>query len=159
MSGFSIRPAVPGDEGTIETLLRAFATYVDRLFDYHTDAATIARDLFGEAPRASAALALVDGAPAGVAVWYFTYATFSAQRGLYIEDIFVLPQYRRQGLGKAFWAYMAGEALREGATRMEWLVLDWNEKAKAFYLSLGGKQAAEWQSFHLEGDAMRKLAQ
>lgn len=159
MSAFSIRPAVPGDEVTIELLLRAFAGYVDRLFDYTTTPAIVARDLFGASPRAFAALAFDGEAPVGVAIWYFTYASFSARRGMFIEDIFVLPAYRRQGLGKAFWAYMAGEALREGTTRMEWLVLDWNEKAKAFYQSLGGMQAAEWQPFRLEGDAMRKLAQ
>jgi GNAT superfamily N-acetyltransferase len=159
MSEFTIRRARPGDEETIYNLLREFAEFEFRLDEYMMTPEIVRRDVFGPAPKLFVALAFRDDAAAGLANWYWTYSSFAAKRGMFIEDIFVLPKFRKKGLGKLFLSYLAKESEREGAQRMDWMVLDWNEKAMLFYKNLGSRMVAEWITFRLEGDAMKKLAQ
>jgi len=158
MSEFSIRRAKPGDEEAIYKLLREFAEFEFRLDEYHLTPEIVRRDVFGPNPKLLVALAFRDGEPVGLTNWYWSYSSFAAKRGLFIEDIFVLPKWRKQGLGTQFLAYLAKEAEREGAARMDWMVLDWNEKAMLFYKKLGSRMVAEWITFRLEGEAMKKLA-
>lgn len=156
----TIRRAEPGDEQAVYDLLRGLAEFEDLLGKFHLTLEDVRRDVFGADPALKVALAFVEGlaAPVGLASWYWTYSSFAAKRGLFIEDIFVQPAWRGHGLGKAFFAFLARETLRVGGHRLDWLVLNWNEKAIAFYQSLGGKPVQEWQIYRLDGAAMEALA-
>lgn len=158
MRDFSIRRARAGDEGTIYNLLRDFAEYEFRLDEYHLTADIVRRDMLGASPKLSVALAFVDDEPAGIANWYWTYSSFAARQGLFIEDIYVQPKFRKHGIGRAFFSFLSAEALREGAARVDWMVLDWNEKAMEFYKRMGSRMVAEWITFRLEGEPLEKLA-
>jgi GNAT superfamily N-acetyltransferase len=158
MSGVNIRRAEPGDAGTIYTLLRALAEFEDLLGKFRLTPEKVTRDVFGANPAMAAALAFDGETPVGIATWYWTYSSFAAQRGLFIEDIFVVPEQRGQGLGKAFFRFLAAEAKRHDAIRLDWLVLDWNEKAMAFYRGLGGRPVKEWLIYRLESEALDILA-
>ena len=154
---FAIRKARPGDEAAILALLKGLAEF-ERLEDkFHLTLDAVTRDVFGPHPAMAAALAFEGDMPVGIATWYGTYSSFAARRGLFIEDIFVLPEKRGQGLGRAFFAFLAAEAKHNGALRIDWLVLDWNEKAQGFYRSLGGKPVEEWLIYRLDETAMEKL--
>jgi GNAT superfamily N-acetyltransferase len=153
---FSIRDAVQGDEGLICTLLGEFAAF-EKAPIFRLDEAAVARDLLGEDRAAQCGLAFLGEEPAGVMVWFWSYRSFRAQRGLFVEDIYVRPQFRGQGIGKALLAYLAAAAQCEGAF-LEWLVLDWNSAAIDFYSGLGAAPVPQWQSYRLEGDALAKLA-
>jgi GNAT superfamily N-acetyltransferase len=155
---FEIRRARPGDEQTIFALLRGLAEFENLLGKFRLTPEIVARDVFGPDPAMCAALAFEGDAPIGIATWYWGYSSFAAKRSLFIEDIFVLPEKRRMGLGKAFFSYLAGEAKRMDAARVDWLVLDWNEKAQGFYRGLGGKPVQEWLIYRLEGEALDRLA-
>ena len=164
MSAFTIRPAHPGDEEAIYSLLRGLAEFENLSDKFQLTRGKVARDVFGSDPALHAALAFAgdetgeNGVPIGIATWYWTYSSFAARRGLFIEDIFVLPSWRGQGLGRSFFGFLAGQAAKVGGARLDWLVLDWNEKAIAFYKSLGGKPVEEWQIYRLEGAALDALA-
>lgn len=158
MSAFSIRRARAGDEETIYNLLRDFADYEFRQDEYHLTPDIVRRDMLGERPVLSVALAFSGAEPAGIANWYWTYSSFAARRGLFIEDIYVQPKFRKQGLGRDFFSFLSAEALREGAARMDWMVLDWNEKAMEFYKRMGSRMVAEWITFRLEGEPLEALA-
>lgn len=158
MSAFSIRRAQAGDEDIIYTLLRDFAEYESRLSEYHLTPELVQRDMLGDNPVLSVALAFCGAEPAGIANWYWTYSSFSAKRGLFIEDIYVQPKFRKQGLGRDFFSFLSAEALSEGAARLDWMVLDWNEKAIEFYKRMGGRKVAEWITFRLEGEPLETLA-
>jgi GNAT superfamily N-acetyltransferase len=154
-----IRRAGEGDEAAIHGLLRGLAEFENLTDRFLLTPEIVRRDMLGPHPVLTAALAFDGAEPVGVATWYWTYSSFRAVRGLFIEDIYVQPARRGSGLGKAFFAFLAAEAKREGAMRLDWVVLDWNEKAQNFYRSLGGKPVAEWLTYRLEGEAMDKLAQ
>jgi GNAT superfamily N-acetyltransferase len=112
----------------------------------------------GRAPQAEAVIAYADGNPVGLAIWFHNYSTFLGRRGLYLEDLFVLPEWRGHGIGKALLVHLAGIAVARGCGRMEWSVLDWNEPAIGFYKSLGAVPMDEWTVFRLTGDALIALA-
>jgi GNAT superfamily N-acetyltransferase len=154
--GFSIRDAVLGDEGLVCTLLGEFAAF-EKAPIFRLDEAAVVRDLLDSARAAQCGLAFLGEEPAGVMVWFWSYRSFRAQRGLFVEDIYVRPQFRGQGLGTALLAYLAAAAQREGAF-LEWLVLDWNSAAIDFYRGLGAVPVPEWLSYRLEGEALARLA-
>jgi GNAT superfamily N-acetyltransferase len=110
------------------------------------------RDLSSEHPYLVAHLAMAEGEPVGYTCYYFTYSTFLARPTLFLEDIFVLDQYRRQGVGKKLLAFCVAEAQRKGCGRMEWNVLDWNADAIRFYESTGAKILKEWRVVRLKSD-------
>jgi GNAT superfamily N-acetyltransferase len=120
--------------------------------------------LFGPRPAAEALLAFVDEdaavaqAPVGFALFFTSYSTFLGKAGIYLEDLFVLPEYRGQGVGRALFRRVAQLAVERDAGRLEWAVLDWNEPALQFYRSLGAQPMDEWTVQRLTGDALRKAA-
>ena len=114
--------------------------------------------LFGPSPRVFCDIAEADGVPAGFALWFYSFSTFRAKHGLYLEDLFVRPELRGKGIGKALLVHLAQRAVREGCARFEWSVLDWNEPSIVFYKSLGAKPLSDWTMFRVDGDALERLA-
>ena len=125
---------------------------------FTTDEAAIARDFFGPQKLAEADLGFEKDEPVGIATYYWTYASFAAARGLFVEDIFVRPAFRGHGHGKALFHNLAARALAAGAVKLEWLVLDWNETAMEFYQKIGARPVDDWRIFRLKGDALENLA-
>lgn len=114
--------------------------------------------LFGDRPLVEAVVAMLDGEPAGYALFFANFSTFLGKPGLYLEDLYVRPAARGAGLGRELLEHLARTAVERGWGRMEWSVLDWNEPAVAFYKRLGAKPMDEWTVFRVTGDALRKLA-
>ena len=158
MTGFSIRRATAGDEDLVLTLLYELAEYEKLTHAFKLTKATLARDFFGPAPLAFCDLAYRDREPVGLATWYWTYASFAAARGLYLEDLYVRPSMRGHGFGKALLALLAKEARASGAVRVEWSVLNWNKPSIEFYERLGARPNTEWTIYRLDGNALETLA-
>jgi GNAT superfamily N-acetyltransferase len=154
-----IRPAVPADAALVVDLIRGLAEYERMLDQAQATEARIRASLFpeGEPPAAYCVIGEVDGVPAGFALYFFNYSTFLAKRGLYLEDLYVKPVFRGQGLGKALLLHLAGIARDHGCGRMEWAVLDWNTPAIEFYEGLGAKRMTEWQLCRLTAEDLAKL--
>ncbi|MBV9548732.1 MAG: GNAT family N-acetyltransferase [Alphaproteobacteria bacterium] len=150
---FTIRRAAPGDEAIIVALLKELAVFEKLEPRFTLDQVQVTRDLFGREKAAVCDLAFAGAEPAGLALWFWTYRSFGAERGLFIEDLYVKPQFRGQGLGTMFFAHLAGQG-----ARLEWRVLDWNEKALAFYRRLGARPLADWLTYELEGEALKRLS-
>jgi GNAT superfamily N-acetyltransferase len=154
-----IRPAAEGDAETFLALVDALADYekLDRPSPEARD--RLMRDGFGPEPRRFRAfLAEVDGRAVAYAITFETYSSFLALPTLYLEDLFVLPDARRLGIGSAFFRFLAGEAVRRGCGRMEWVVLDWNQLAIDFYDKLGARRMTEWYTYRLTGDQLREMS-
>jgi len=158
VSGVEIRVAGAGDEALVLQLLHELAVYEKIEDKFHLTAALIARDFLGPNAVCGCDLLFAGSEPAGVMTWYRTYASFAASRGLFLEDIFVRPAFRGKGLGKALLAHLAARAVKEGATHIQWHVLDWNAPSIAFYEGLGAKHIKEWLRYNLDGEALAKLA-
>jgi GNAT superfamily N-acetyltransferase len=114
--------------------------------------------LFGPQPAAEVVIAYAGDEPVGFALFFHTFSTFLGKRGLYLEDLFVLPEWRGKGAGRALLAHLAKIAAERDCGRFEWAVLDWNEPAIGFYTSLGAKPMHEWTVFRVTGDDLRKLS-
>jgi|HubBroStandDraft_6_1064221.scaffolds.fasta_scaffold64253_2 GNAT superfamily N-acetyltransferase len=154
----SIRRAAPGDSGLLLSMFRELAEY-ERLTDQlHATEELIDVALFGERPAAEALIAELSGQPAGYAVFFPTFSTFLAIQGIWLEDLFVRPQHRGAGVGKALLSAVAATARERGSERLEWSALDWNELALGFYRSLGAEQMNEWITHRLIGEGLRRLA-
>ena len=156
--GVTLRPATRTDVPVILELIRGLAAY-ERLADecVATEAA-LTETLFGARPQAEVIVALADGTAAGFALFFHNYSTFLARRGIYLEDLFVKPEFRGRGIGKALLAHLAGVAVARGCGRLEWSVLDWNTDAIRFYGSLGAKAMDEWTVYRVTGPALAQLA-
>ena len=156
----TLRPARRTDVPVILAFIRALATYEKLLDECEATAGQLERTLFPRsgAPAARCLLAFVGGRPAGFAIYFFNYSTFLARPGLYLEDLFVHPEFRGQGIGKALLLRLARQANERGCGRMEWSVLDWNQPAIDFYESLGARRMKEWQICRLTGPALRRYA-
>jgi GNAT superfamily N-acetyltransferase len=153
-----IRTATPDDTGTICRLIRALAKY-ERLSDRVTlDEDHIREHLFGPRPFAEVLLAEEAGAVVGFALFFHNYSTFIGKPGIYLEDLFVEPDHRGCGHGKALLAALAQIAVQRGCGRLNWAVLDWNQPAIDFYRSLGAEPMNEWTIFRLAGEALADLA-
>jgi GNAT superfamily N-acetyltransferase len=154
----AIRPATADDVPLIRQLIVELAEY-ERMRDaaVATDA-QLHEHLFGTQPAAEVLIGEVDGQPAGFALFFHNFSTFLGQRGLYLEDLFVRPQFRGAGLGKHLMASLARLALQRGCGRFEWSVLDWNAPSIGFYRSIGAVGMDEWTVQRLEGDALHALA-
>jgi diamine N-acetyltransferase len=153
-----IRSAHAGDEDTIFSLLRALAEYEKLLDRFHVTKAVIARDYLGAEPRIQCDLAFEGGKPVGIATWYWTYGTFDAKRGIYLEDLFVPPEFRGKGHGKALLVHLAKTAAKNGGGKVEWSVLPWNKPSIDFYEGLGATQMKDWLIYRLTGEALEDLA-
>jgi GNAT superfamily N-acetyltransferase len=157
MENFSIRRAARGDEDLVLALLRELADYEKLLDKFHITAKTIARDYFGAQPLLNCDLAFEGDKPVGCATWYWTYHSFAARRGIFLEDLFVRPQTRGKGYGKALLAHLARSALDAGGGQVEWEVLDWNQPSIDFYESIGAKRQGGWHTYRLEDAALKKM--
>jgi GNAT superfamily N-acetyltransferase len=155
---FSIRPARPGDEGALFGLIQALAEYEKLSQAVTGNAEKLAQDLFGAQPAAEALVAEVALRPVAFALFFPSYSTFLTQPGLYLEDLFVLPEYRRCGIGKALLSQLAKVARARGSGRMEWSVLDWNASAISFYRSLGASVLPDWRVCRVTADGLQTLA-
>lgn len=159
MSNFHIEAARPEDCGTILTFIRELADYERLLDQVVATEEDIRRELFGEKSVTRAVIAWVDDVPVGFALYFFNFSTFLTRRGLYLEDLFVMPKYRGKGYGRAIMRYLAQTAKQEGCGRFEWSVLDWNEPAIGFYESLGATVMLDWRICRLTGEALDRFAQ
>ena len=153
-----IEPAVEEDVPLILSLITALADYERLAHEVVATEAMVRESLFGPSPHAHASIARVSGEAAGFAIWFPTYSTFLSKPGIYLEDLFVLPVWRGQGIGRALLSHLARIAVDRGCGRIEWSVLDWNETAIRFYRSLGARPMDEWTVFRLTGDAIQRLA-
>lgn len=155
---YLIAAAGAADVADILRLIRALADY-ERLGDQvvATEAA-LHMALFGAAPRVEALVARSAGRVVGFALYFHNYSTFRARSGIYLEDLFVEPEVRGNGIGRALLRTLAGIAVARGCARFEWAVLDWNAPAIAFYQSLGARPLDEWTVYRLTGDALQALA-
>ncbi len=152
---FIIRPAKAGDAGLILALLHELAVYEKLQDRFHITEAVIARDYFGAQPLIACDLAFEGDKPVGVASWYRIYASFAAKRGIYLEDLFVRPEFRGRGYGKKLLATLARRA--DGG-HVDWSVLDWNKPSIDFYESIGAKASNGWTVYRLSGAALEDLA-
>ena len=155
----TIDPATPHDVPLILDLIRELAEFEHEPDSAHATAAQIEAALFGERPAAAAVVARLDGAAAGWALWFQNFSTWTGRPGLWLEDLFVRPRYRRQGVGKALLVYLARLCVERGYGRFEWSVLDWNTPALDFYKTLGAEPMSEWTTQRMSGDSLRRLAE
>ncbi len=159
MPDFLIRDAAPQDSADIARLVHALAVYEKLAHEAVATADDFRHQLFGPAPAAHAAVADVAGSVVGIALWFHNFSTFTCRPGLYVEDVFVEPEHRGLGIGRAFFRYMAGRAIEAGCSRMDWSVLDWNEPAIGFYRSMGAVGLDDWTVQRLDAGKLAALAQ
>lgn len=156
--GLVLRPATAADAGLILRFIIELAVYEKEPDAVVTDQDGIAASLFGQGATAKALIAELDAEPVGYAVWFASYSTWLGRNGLYLEDLYVTPEMRGRGVGKAILRHLAALAVAQGCGRMEWSVLDWNAPAIAFYESVGARPQSEWTVFRLTGDALSTFA-
>ncbi|WP_336966155.1 GNAT family N-acetyltransferase [Sphingobium aquiterrae] len=154
----SIRFAAPDDIDIILGFIRALADYEKLSSEVRTDRDVLAGHLFGPRPMAEVLIAEHDGAPIGFALFFHNFSTFEGKPGLYLEDLYVNPEARGLGAGKALLARLAALAVERGCARLEWWVLDWNAPSIAFYKALGARPMDEWTVMRVDGAALATLA-
>jgi GNAT superfamily N-acetyltransferase len=157
--GITIRDATSKDAGQILAFIRALAAYEREPDAVKATQADLLEHGFGENPYYSCLIAETDGVPAGFALFFYDYSTWLGKPGLYLEDLFVSPQHRGAGIGKALLQRLARIALERGCARMKWEVLDWNTPAIDFYDAMGAEIQKEWLNVRLSGDALQRLAE
>ena len=155
----AIRPANPADLPLIAELIRALAAYEKLSDQVRFDEAVLGEKLFGARPYAEVLIGEVEGTPQGFALFFHNFSTFEGRPGIYLEDLFVRPEARGLGLGKALLAELARLAVERGCARLEWWVLDWNEPSIGFYRSLGARPMDEWTVMRVDGPALAALAE
>jgi GNAT superfamily N-acetyltransferase len=153
----AIRRARPGDEQDILRLIRALADYENEPDAVKATSQGLAEKLFGPDPRVFAHVAEFDGRIVAMAVWFFTFSTWTGKHGLYLEDLFVDPEARGHGIARALFEALAAEAKANDCARIDWWVLGWNELAKGLYRRLGGRHMDEWEPWRIDGDALDRL--
>jgi GNAT superfamily N-acetyltransferase len=156
---FRIEPARERDVPLILRLIKGLAEYEKLAHEVVATEERLRQSLFGPHPSAEVVIAYVDDEAVGFALFFHTYSTFLGQRGLYLEDLFVLPEWRGRGAGRALLTHLARIAAERGCGRFEWAVLDWNEPAINFYKNLGAKPMHEWTIFRVAGDSLAALGQ
>jgi GNAT superfamily N-acetyltransferase len=154
----SIRPATATDLPLIAQFIRDLAEYEKLAHEVRFDEVVLGDRLFGERPYAEVLIGEIDGAAQGFALFFHNFSTFEGRPGIYLEDLFVRPEARGSGLGKALLKALAALAVARDCARLEWWVLDWNDPAIQFYKKLGAKPMEEWTTFRVDGDALRELA-
>ena len=153
----NIRRATPKDIPLILEFIRELAEYERMLDQARATSEDLLRDGFSSNPKFYVEIAEWNGAPAGFALWFHNYSTFQGKPGIYLEDLFVRPDFRKKGIGKALLAYLARIAVENGCGRYQWQVLDWNTPSIAFYESLGAKVMKEWFTMRISGETLEKL--
>jgi GNAT superfamily N-acetyltransferase len=158
MPPLHIRSAAPADAELIFALVSELALYEKLADSVDSSAASLSKALFCETPRVFCDIAEYKGEAAGLAIWFYTFSTFRGRHGIWLEDLYVRPQVRGRGLGKALLSRLAARCVEEDLARLEWSVLDWNTPSIAFYKSMGAGLMEEWTNCRCEGDALRRLA-
>jgi len=154
----SIRSARAEDIPLIAQFIRDLAEYERLAHEVRFDEAVLQEKLFGPRPYAEVLIGEIDGAPQGFALFFHNFSTFEGKPGIYLEDLFVRPEARGSGLGKALLKRLAALAVERDCARLEWSVLDWNEPSIQFYLGLGAKAMDEWTIYRVDGGALGELA-
>jgi GNAT superfamily N-acetyltransferase len=154
----TIRRARSDEAGLVYAFVRELAEYEQLLHEVEATEADIAAALFGDHPRLFCEVAEWEGEPAGFAVWFINFSTFSGRSGIYLEDLFVRPALRGKGIGKALLSHLAKQCLANGWSRLQWAVLDWNTPSIEFYRSLGAVLMDEWTVCRVTGPALAALA-
>lgn len=153
----AVRDAVPADAALILDFINGLADYEKLRHESVASVTDVARDLFGPAPKVFCQIAEEGAAPVGFALWYYTYSTFQGRHGIWLEDLFVLPQHRGAGAGKALLVDLARRCVREELGRFEWAVLDWNQPSIDFYVAQGAEFMDSWRRCRVSGEALQKL--
>jgi GNAT superfamily N-acetyltransferase len=153
-----IRRAVAGDVPQILAFVRELAEYENAPQEVKATEADLLRDGFSGTPRFFVEMAEWEGAPAGFALWFFNYSTWTGRPGLYLEDLFVRPVFRGRGIGKALLVHLARCAVEQRCGRFQWQVLDWNVPAIGFYETLGAKALKEWVTMRVSDAGIVRLA-
>lgn len=154
-----IRPATSADAATILKFITDLAIYEKEPNAVHTTVETIQETLFSDDAKAHALINEVDGQAIGYAIYFFNYSTWLGKYGLYLEDLYIAPEYRGTGAGKNMMKHLAKLAVGKNCGRFEWCVLDWNQSAIDFYESIGAKPQSEWITYRLTGDALLDFAE
>lgn len=156
-----IRSATAADVPLILEFIKGLAEYEKLAHEVVADEALLREQLFGESPAKAGAevvIAYLAGAPVGFALFFHNFSTFLGRRGIYLEDLFVKPEVRGHGVGRALLVHLARLAVERGCGRFEWAVLNWNEPAIKFYESLGAKPMNDWTVYRVTGEALKELA-
>jgi GNAT superfamily N-acetyltransferase len=155
----TIRKAEARDASLIFDFIRELADYERLAHEVDATENDIAKALFGDQPRVFADIAEWNGEPAGFALWFYNFSTFRGRHGIYLEDLYVRPDFRSKGIGKALLRHLARRCVDEGLPRLEWWVLDWNEPALRFYRSIGAVPMEEWTVQRVTGEPLLNLAE
>ena len=155
---WSVRPATPQDAADLERLVQELAAYEREPDAVVASAADLAAALGGDRPLVHAFVAEVDGSVVGMAVWFVSFSTWRGRHGIWLEDLYVRPEHRGLGLGRALLARLAAVTVERGYERLEWNVLDWNEPARGFYRRLGADPLEDWTVHRLSGPPLVALA-
>lgn len=153
----TVRPATEADVPVILHLIQELAAYEKLAHEVTATEADLRSSLFGERPDAEVIIAETGDEVAGYALFFHNYSTFHCKRGLYLEDLFVKPEFRHQGIGKQLLRHLAKLAVQRNCARFEWSVLDWNESAIRFYRSLGAEPMSDWTVYRLSGESLLNL--
>ena len=159
MKNAIIRPATESDCETILLLIKELAEFEKLAHEVVATTAQLREYLFGPNKVASALIAEINNEPAGFALYFFNFSTFLSRPGLYLEDLYVRPQLRGSGIGEQLLKELAHIATQKNCGRMEWAVLNWNERAIAFYQKLGAKPQDEWTVYRLDQKGIKNLSQ
>lgn len=154
----TVRPATPDDVPELLAMIRELAQFERALHEVEATEEHMHRTLFAEHPAVFAHVAEVDGAVAGMAIWFLSYSTWLGAHSLYLEDLFVRPEFRGGGTGRLLLQTLAEICLERGLPRLEWWVLDWNP-ARGFYETLGARALTEWIPYRVDGEALVRLAE
>jgi GNAT superfamily N-acetyltransferase len=157
VANFVVRSAVPADTPALWQLIQALAAYEHLSHAVTGTPEQLAEHLFGPRPYAEVLVAEVAGQVVGQALFFHNYSTFLTQPGLYLEDLFVLPEHRGAGIGKALLLAVAGLAIARGCGRFEWSVLDWNESAIGFYQKMGAVVLPDWRICRVDQGTLLKM--
>ena len=158
MTQLLIREARPADVATILELIRGLAEYEKALGEVVATPADISRALFCDHPTAHGLICEEHGIAIGFAVYFYNYSTWTGKNGLFLEDLYIRPEHRGSGAGKALLKHLAQHAVTMDCARFEWNVLDWNEPAIKFYQSFGAEPQSEWVGYRLSGQALQAFA-
>ncbi|MBF9000545.1 GNAT family N-acetyltransferase [Vibrio nitrifigilis] len=158
MNKIEIRNATINDASTILRFINELATYEKSQQSVKAKIEDIEQSLFSKESTAHAIICLVNNEPIGFAVYFYNYSTWLGKNGLYLEDLYISPEYRQIGAGKAILKYLAKQAVARGCGRFEWCVLDWNKPAIEFYESIGAKAQDEWVIYRLTGESLESFA-
>lgn len=154
----ALREAEAGDAALILGFIRELAAYEKLAHACVANEESLRQWLFSPTPKAYCVIAEWEGKPVAFALYFYNFSTFLGCPGIYLEDLFVRPEYRRKGIARRLFEYLAQKAIREGCGRLEWWVLDWNVDALAFYKGLGAQSMDEWTVQRISGESLRALA-